>query len=237
MKFVIDENVRVRYPDLRIGIVIAANVNNSKYSEELETYMRKQFLSFAEKYKELDEFLSHKNIKCWQEIYRSFGVNPKRKKPTAESLLTRTVKNRFIPHINPAVDSYLVAETLWCLPIGGYDLDKISGDISLCIADGGESFWGIGSGVEETINKGEIIYSDSARVLTRRWNYQDAEYTKIQENLTRRVVLFTEAPYKEITNDEVSETIQEIANNLKRFCGAEVNCFILEKSKNEVLLY
>ncbi len=49
--------------------------------------------------------------------------------------------------------------------------------------------------------------------------------------------MFTEAPYKDITSHEVSETIQEIAGNLKRFCGAEVNCFILEKSQNEVLLY
>lgn len=199
MKLFIDKNVRMHYPDLRIGIVIASNVNNSDYSEELEVYMRKQFLAFAEKYRELDEFLSHKNIKCWQEIYRSFGVNPKRRKPTAESLLTRTVRNRFIPHINPVVDSYLVAETLCCLPIGGYDLDKISGDISLRIADGGECFWGIGSSTEEKISKGEIIYSDNVRILTRRWNYQDAEYTKIEENLTKRVALFTEAPYKDIT--------------------------------------
>lgn len=62
MKLFIDKNVRMHYPDLRIGIVIASNVNNSDYSEELEVYMRKQFLAFAEKYRELDEFLSHKKL-------------------------------------------------------------------------------------------------------------------------------------------------------------------------------
>lgn len=236
MKLIIDKNVRAQYPDLRIGIVVASNVNNSSYSEQLDLYIKKKFRAFAEQYKEPSELLSHKNIKCWQETYRSFGINPKKKKPTAESLLYRTVKSGFIPHINAAVDSYLVAETLFCLPIGGYDLDKISGDITLRISDGGERFLGVGSDSEEITDVGEVIYSDYARVLTRRWNYRDAEYTKIQEISSKKIALFTEAPNKDITDDEIAGTVLEIVNNLKRFCDANVNAFILTKSQNEIVL-
>jgi DNA/RNA-binding domain of Phe-tRNA-synthetase-like protein len=233
MKLVISEAIRKKYSALRIGVVVADEVNNLQYADGLEKYVEQTFKTFAQMHR--DDFESAKNIMLWRDIYRSFGVNPKKKKPTAESLLLRVIDNH-IPHISPAVDAYLVAETLSMLPIGGYDLNKIHGDIKLDFAVGGEDFLGVGlDGKVEQINHGEVIYHDDAIVLTRRWNYRDAEATKIDERTTR-LALFVEAPVVEISDGEVQNTLEEIANNLQKFCGACAQTQFLDAKHNEIAL-
>jgi DNA/RNA-binding domain of Phe-tRNA-synthetase-like protein len=160
-------------------------------------------------------------------------VNPKKKCPTAEALLSRVIKTGFVPCINPAVDSYLIAETLHNLPIGGYDLNKIGGDIMLRFSPGGEPFLGIGSQDAEYTAPGEVIYSDNSRILTRRWNYRDCEYSKI-DNATTSLALFVEGPVSEIQDFEIRETILEISSNLGKYCNATTKELFLDKTSDEI---
>ncbi|MDR3046131.1 MAG: hypothetical protein LBU51_00770 [Bacteroidales bacterium] len=231
MKIVVDGAIREKYPDLRIGVVVARNVVNTAYDSQLEEYCKNIFSSFARKFESPKDIEVKKNIIAWQDIYRSFGINPKKKKPTAESLLARAIRNNYIPHINPAVDAYLCAETLQYLPIGGYDLSKISGDITLKYADGGEEFLGVGAESVEYTDKGEVIYRDDARVLTRCWNYRDCDFSKIDVS-TNTLALFSEAPISDITDDEVNETIECISSNLQKFCGASCTTMFMTKEQN-----
>ena len=221
MKLTVSDEIRENYPDFRIGVVIASNIDNSKYNPALEDYSRKMFLGFADRFGDKKELLKETNIQAWRETYRSFGLNPKKKRPTAEALLSRVIGSRFVPHINPAVDCYLIAETLHFLPIGGYDLDKIDGDIVLRLSPGGEPFVGLGSDkVDETI-EGEVVYSDDSGVLTRAWNYRDCDRAKIDED-TIRSILFIEAASVEIPESDVIATRDEVAKNLEKYCVAKV---------------
>lgn len=233
MKLIISNGIRTKFPDLRVGIVIAGNVFNSKYKDGLKEYSTKIFKEFAHKFSSVKGLSEVKNILAWQNIYRSFGVNPGKKCPTAEALLSRVIKTGFVPCINPAVDSYLVAETLHNLPIGGYDLNKIDGDIVLRFSPGGESFLGIGSQDAEDTAPGEVIYSDNSRILTRRWNYRDCEYSKI-DNATTSLALFVEGPVSEIQDVEIRETILEISSNLGKYCNAATKELFLDKTLDEI---
>lgn len=233
MKLVISNEIRTRFPDLRIGIVIAENVLNSEYKDGLRDYSSKIFKEFAHKFSSEKGLSEVKNILAWQDIYRSFGVNPRKKCPTAEALLSRVIKTGFVPCINPAVDSYLIAETLHHLPIGGYDLNKIDGDIVLRFSPGGEAFLGIGSQDAEYTAPGEVIYSDNSRILTRRWNYRDCEYSKI-DKATTSLALFVEGPVSEIQDVEIRETILEISSNLVKYCAAKTKELSLDKTPDEI---
>lgn len=233
MKLLIDNQIREKYPELRIGVVIAQNLNNENYRDELAEFCQNTFSTFAgkfESFKELDEV---KNIVAWRDIYRSFGVNPKKKKPTAESLLARTIKNGFIPHISPAVDAYLCAETMHYLPIGGYDLTRISDDIILRFAKSGESFVGVGDVEEESTVEGEVVYADATRILTRCWNYKDCDYAKI-DTQTKRIALFVEGALNQITDEEIKETAYAIADNLHNYCEASCTVKFLTAEQNEL---
>ena len=233
MKLVISDEIRAKFPDLRVGIVIAEHIINSEYKDGLKDYSRKIFREFAQKFTSEKELSEVKNIVAWQNIYRSFGVNPKKKCPTAEALLSRVIKTGFVPCINPAVDSYLIAETLHNLPIGGYDLNKIDGDITLRFSPGGESFLGIGSQDAENTAPGEVVYSDDSRILTRRWNYRDCDYSRI-DTATTFLALFVEGPVSEIQDVEIRETVSEISSNLGKYCNAKTKELFLDKAVNEI---
>lgn len=232
MKLVVSEKIKETYPDLRIGVVVAQDVNNTGHSEELLAYTKEQLSKFVEKYVYPDELRKHKNIQAWREIYKSFGVKPKNHKPTAEAFLVRVLKDH-VPKISPAVDSYLISETLHCLPVGGYDLETIDGDILLRHSAAEESFFPIGSTDKELTDEGEVIYSDRKRVLTRRWNYRDCDACKIDTG-SKRIALFVEGAFAEIEDHEIKETIEDIASNLQKFCGAKTKTLFLDKSSNEL---
>ncbi|HBY20629.1 MAG TPA: hypothetical protein DEG71_06425 [Clostridiales bacterium] len=233
MKLIINEEMRGKYPALRIGIIVAKNVRNQEYLNELKLDCEETFSKFMQNIGGQENLESQKNIGIWREVYRSFGMNPKKKKPTAEALLLRTVKSNFVPHINPAVDAYLMAETLHYLPIGGYDIDRIDGDIILRISVGNEDFLGVGSDATEKTDNGEIVYADKSRILTRCWNYRDCDYSKIDLN-TSSLALFVEAPVNEITDDEVIGTLELISNNLKKYCNAETQIKFLNIQNNDI---
>jgi len=233
MKLIISNDIRSKYPDLRVGIVIAENVFTSEYKDGLKEYSSKTFKEFAHKFSSSKKLSEDKNIVAWQNIYRSFGVNPKKRCPTAEALLSRVIKTGYVPCINPAVDSYLIAETLHNLPIGGYDISKIDGDIILRFSPGDESFLGIGSQDVEYTTPGEVIYSDYSRILTRRWNYRDCEYSKIDKTTTS-LALFVEGPTSEIQDVEIIETILEISSNLGKYCNAATKELFLDKTLDKI---
>ncbi len=232
MKLVVTDEIRKNYPELRVGGVVAEELSNNEYSEELISFTKNKFYTFMNKYMTAQKLREHKNIQAWREIYKSFGVKPKKHKPTAEAFLVR-VLNEFVPQINPAVDCYLISETIHLLPIGGYDIDKIEGDIALKYSNGNEEFSGIGSDKEEFTDKGEVVYSDSKRILTRRWNYRDCDYCKIDVN-SKRIALFVEGALSIIDDSEIKETVDDIASNLVKFCKAKTKTFFLDKTQNDV---
>lgn len=235
MKAIIDKPILEKYPDLRIGVIVGRGINNSSSRGDLQ--LRKQ--TEAEDFRSrcsMEDLSSHPNIIAWRETYRSFGAKPKKYRPTAEALLRRILKGEEIPTINMAVDAYLLAELHCMLPVGGYDLDTISGNIVLRISSGGEPFTPLGySTPEEETKEGEIVYADSERVLTRRWNYRDADPTKITAQ-SRNIILMTEGAFAQVPTEDVKRSAEMIAANLREFCGGTICTGYMDHSISELEL-
>ena len=85
----------------------------------------------------------------------------------------------------------MIAHRNHLLPHGGYDIKTLSGDLRLTFAQGNEPFQPLGSSdpSADKTKKGEVIYVDDARVLTRAWNYRDCEPTKIAADRTTEFLL------------------------------------------------
>lgn len=228
MKFLISEKIKTKFPDLRIGYLIADKINNTGISEilndrnqQLEEILRNQF--------DLTTLGNIPLISLWRDIYLENGSKPNKFLPTVEALLKRVLKGNNIPIINKAVNAYLIAELKTLLPIGGYDVNTLEGDILLDFSEGGEMFSGFGSEDELTF-AGEIVYSDSKSVLTRRWNYRDAVRTQITEKSTK-IILMTEAPSTLVGNQLITETLAEMEKQIFDFCGGEIQKGILDVNK------
>ena len=78
-----------------------------------------------------------------RELYRHFGIDPTKTRPSSEALLRRVLKAKPLPRIISAVDLCNLLSLKFLLPIGLYDAGKITGDVELRRGTPGESFAGI----------------------------------------------------------------------------------------------
>ncbi|WP_405180050.1 phenylalanine--tRNA ligase beta subunit-related protein [Nocardia sp. NBC_01377] len=230
MKLIVSDEIKRKFTDLRIAILVASNIDNRGIDENLQSLKRiaadKMFTDYSyERLNELNE------IEAWRNAYRAFGVKPKDSRPTAEAFLRRLIKGETFPTISKAVDSYLLVETEYYLPVGGYDLSKISGDVHLRFSDGDERFQPIGSSAEEATRPGEVIYADDERVLTRKWNFRDCDFCKVTDSSTS-IALFTEAPSADIDTLILEKSIARMAELITTFCGGTARTFMLDTSES-----
>ena len=92
-------------------------------------------------------------------MYRRFGVDPTRTRPSSEALLRRVRKGEALPRINTLADI-----GNWCsletgLPFGVYDADAVTGDVLLRIGAAGEEYAGIRKDVVHVA--GRLVLADA----------------------------------------------------------------------------
>ncbi|MBI2661301.1 hypothetical protein HYX09_03470, partial [Candidatus Woesearchaeota archaeon] len=110
---------------------------------------------------------------------------------------------------------------------GGDDADKVNGDVVLALADGNEKFLEIGKADMENPDKGEAIFKDDNDVLGRRWNWRQAEKTKITVQ-SRNINLQIEG-VSPITKKEIMEASEELITFLKKFFNTKPSLYFLDK--------
>jgi len=225
MNFIIDDEIAARYPELMIGVLLARNIENLAYREGIDEIIRQRVKALQERFsgRPLSE---EPLISSWRETYRSFGAKPKKFTPTVEALVKRAVKGNDLPQINTAVNCYLATELKFLLPVGGYDLSTVTGDIRLKFAAGGERFLPLGAEHDESVDAGEVIYLDDKTVLTRKWNYRDAEHTKITPE-SRNILLFTESNTEGIDKQYVFDSLEDMKSLILQFCGGSISFALL----------
>jgi DNA/RNA-binding domain of Phe-tRNA-synthetase-like protein len=93
-------------------------------------------------------------------LYRRFGIDPTRVRPSSEALLRRLKKGEALPRINSLVDVANALSVQLQVPVGLYDLGKVRGDeLVVRLGAEGESYNGIG---KERVNvAGRICVADA----------------------------------------------------------------------------
>jgi len=76
-------------------------------------------------------------------LYRSFGVDPTKTRPSSEALLRRVLRGDPLPRINSLVDVANVMSLAAQVPVGLYDLGRIEGPLTIRRGAQGESYEGI----------------------------------------------------------------------------------------------
>jgi DNA/RNA-binding domain of Phe-tRNA-synthetase-like protein len=212
--------------------VLGRGLQIRKSLEELENLIEDNMKNLLKRM-ENKKLLDFTNIKAWRETYRQMGLNHKKYKPTVEALMRRMIKGHPFPVINTAVNAYLAVKLLTMLPISGYDLAAIDGDIRLRISKGGEQFVPSGKVDREFTVPGEFVYSDNKTILTRHWNYRDCDHAKITKNSTL-IFLSSEAALKDISTQDLIETLYKIIEYESTFCQGIYSTFILDNINPEV---
>ena len=129
---------------LRLG-VIQAWVTIVGSDEGLLTEI-KEHLEIIQRTLNIDDISKIAAIEASRKAYKACGKDPARYRLSAETLLRRVVSGKGLYQINNVVDQLNLVSVISGISIGGYDVDKIQGDIGFGIGHADEPYQGIGKG-------------------------------------------------------------------------------------------
>lgn len=145
MKIIISDAVKEKCPNLCVG-VLEADVKNTEMCVPLWEQIKKAEEDFRQTYS-TETLKERPSIAATRLAYRAFGKDPSRYRPSNEQLVRRILQEKELYQINTLVDINNLASIHWGYSIGGFDIDKITGDrLTLGIGRAGEPYEGIGRG-------------------------------------------------------------------------------------------
>ena len=202
-------------PFLSYGIVIGVNIRESdeeiiREIREIENLVRSRFPS-------IDSIRENRIIRALRDFYWRIKIDPTKQRPSSEALIRRILRGKGIPLINNVVDIGNIVSIKTLIPIGIYDLDKISGDyVILRYSRDGEVFHPIGG--EPYQLSGEPCISDSEKII-HVYPHRDSEITKVTWDTKNLLIISCGVPgieYKVVDN-----ALSAVTNMINKLIGGE----------------
>lgn len=228
MRFSIDPRLFEILPDLTIGVVVAKGLANDKPSQEIQNLL----LETVERVKRefpVEKPQDHPRIKPWREAFSRLGISGSKFPSSIEAMVRRILRGDPFPQINPLVDLYNGVSLRYLVPMGGHDLDTLSGDVALAFAEGWEPFTPMGGGERVVVLQGELVYKDGLEVLTRNWVWRQCEKDKATEK-TRNVFIPIDV-LGAVGPQRATEIIEDLSTLIPRHLGGTIFSNILNREK------
>jgi DNA/RNA-binding domain of Phe-tRNA-synthetase-like protein len=222
------------FPDALIGVAAFSGVDNAGESAEVTAALRAEEDRAAASLAGIS-IPDHPRVAPWRNAYRTFGAKPKDHPSSIENLMRRVAKGGRLPHISRLVDIYNAVSLRHLVPVGGEDLAAVEGDVELAFAGQSEpAVKLLGEPEARPPKPGEVIYRDAVGALCRRWNWKEADRTKLTE-ATRDGFLVVEA-LPPVTRAELEAALGELAEMVRSHCGGAVRTAILDGANPQTLL-
>lgn len=222
MRYVITSEFATLVPEFHRGVVVGRGVDNTAFSPELkdllETEWERAGMNAIEG--------SRPDVAAWNPVYRRFGADPDQHTPSIRFLYEQAARRKPVRTISPLVDIFNIISLRYGLPCGGDDLDKLDhGGVELSLAAGDEPFSSLAKpDRNDPPTRGEAIYITvpSRRVLCRRLNWRNANFSKIETG-TRGVVINVDALIgPSTTEQQLRRATEDMSAMVARHCGGEV---------------
>lgn len=213
MKIEIASEIRTSCPQLKLAI-IECTVQNSETSSGLWTEMEAEMQLIQNQFT-IEGINKRPAIAATRAAYKLFGKDPNRYRPSAEALCRRIVREIDIYKVSTLVDIINLVSIRSGFSIGGFDLEKIQGDLLLRVGASGDVFEAIGRGQLNV--EGLPLYCDQTGGIGTPTS--DNERTKITAETTRLLMIInaygSESGLKDAT-DHALELLKNYAE-LKDF--------------------
>lgn len=221
------------YPGVIVGVVVAHNVNNSVVQADVKQ-LRQQAQANLRMHFTPNRLAEHAYIIPWIAAYKHFGAKPKKHIPSVLNLGQRALQGS-MPSINCLVDMYNIVSLKYLLPAGGEDLDTILGNIELTKAGENEKAINLlGDNSPTRPEVGEVIYKDDNGAICRRWNWKEAERTKITSQTSNAIFVIEGLP--PVDRNTIEMAINDLAQMIERYCGGTATVAILDESQQQIVL-
>ena len=228
MKFIVDKKFFEKVDNACFGVIIARGLDNTKKYDFIEKMLSAEIVSIEEEYRE-KKVKELPEIEIYREAFRKLDINPNKYMCSIEALVSRTVKSKYVPNINPIVDLGNALSLKYRIPLGIHDIDKFSKDIEIRFANENDKFIPFGGEGYDNPEIGEVIYVSGNDVKTRRWTWRQGENSKVDENIKNAFIPLDGF----VENKENILKLQKEFSDILISMGVECTLGFVDKDNNE----
>ncbi len=202
MKIQISSKVKEACPQLNLALIIC-EVSNSETSANLWIEMEAEIQRIKSTYS-LEEINKRPEIAATRKIYKTLGKDPNRYRPSAEALCRRIVRDIPVYQVSTLVDIINLVSIRSGFSIGGFDLNKIQGDVELGVGTNKDEFEAIGRGLLNV--EGLPLYRDQTGGIGTPTS--DNVRTKISENTTHLLMIINSYSGKSGLQEAINHALE-----------------------------
>ena len=172
-----------RHPDILVGGLLAANLRAAAATVAAQPFPEDTAVALVSQDVTIELVADHPLIRDWRTAIAACGLKPSTHKSSPEQLARRTLKSGPVRTGLPLVDLYCDVATRHLAPLGGYDVDRLSGSsIDLRPADpGSDVFVPLGGG-DMPLTDRVAVYAAGATVLCWAFNCRDSRDTCLTDD-------------------------------------------------------
>lgn len=216
LKIIIGEEILKVCPGFQLAAIdckVKNNVFNEELWQEIDIFIKQFSSSYI-----LSDIKNRPAIRSTREVYKKLGKDPNRYRPSGEALCRRILKGQGLYQIDTLVDLINLVSLKTGYSIGGFDADKIKGNLRLGIGRAEEPFEAIGRGMMNI--EGLPVYRDSIGGIGN--PSSDEERTKITSETVHLLMLIN--GYS--GSDGLKEATEYSIDLLKKYADADlINIF------------
>lgn len=221
-----------RFPELFASILVVRRWDNTvtgAVASEILRLLRESESDLRRRTDSKSDLQNHTFVSPYFDMFRSFGANPKRVKPSHYALAERVVGGGTLPNINPAVNLYNAFSVGHLVPFGGEDLDRVDTYFELTIADGTESWTPIGSDVPLATREGDVVWRDRSDVSTTSLNHRQCEKTKLTAESHN--AYFISEGFRGVNDEHIAKVADMFRSVFTELLGGDWEQFVINSDK------
>ena len=209
MNIQISSKIRETCPNLKLAIIrceVQNSATSNEFWQEMEVEIQRIKAIFS-----IEEINKRPEIAATRQAYKAFGKDPNRYRPSAEALCRRIVREIEIYKVSTLVDIINLVSIRSGFSIGGFDADKIQGDVVLGVGTNEDEFEAIGRGLLNV--EGLPLYRDEIGGIGTPTS--DNERTKITDSTTNLLLIIN--GYS--GNDGLQKAVEHNRELLEKYAG------------------
>jgi DNA/RNA-binding domain of Phe-tRNA-synthetase-like protein len=220
LEITISTNLKDKIPHFKAGIITYSNIEVGPSPQmlkgRLQLFQESLFFDLQEK-----EFTDFKGIQEWREAFKAVGTDPSRYRPSAEALYRRIKKQNYIPSVHSAIDLNNFFSLRFEVPIGIYDRENLSGDVTIKIGEAADEYIGLNGRINSMQNM--ITSIDQKGPFGS--PFVDSERTKVTEDTKDALQIIYFSPSTSI--EEANKQSQSLLSMFLQIHGGEGHYTIL----------
>ncbi|MGA9288471.1 MAG: phenylalanine--tRNA ligase beta subunit-related protein [Anaerobacillus sp.] len=216
-KITLAPSIKTTCPNFKMGYAIYHNI----VVEKSPQMVRGRFQFYQETMMmdlEQTDLVTFPAVSEWRSVFKNFGVDPSRYRPSSEALLRRLKKGSSLPTIHSAADINNLLSLQYKIPIGIYDLDQVKGDVTIDVGDNTISY--------EGLNGREISLDNKIHSHDRNGPFGspvvDSKRTAVTEETNQAIQLFYLQPSLPVSEGE--KLVRASAEMFNQIHGGEFHC-------------